>query len=105
MNIFKLHSNIVDDYRSYIESFINIRDDQIREVVEGALSNGRLWPEPLIQFNPAFKTVSSIEEPIAEGWLAPELKDVFWDVRSNEPYRIYEHQRQALKLGAEARIL
>ena len=103
MNIFKLHQNIVDDYRSYIESFINIRDEQIREEVERALSDGRLWPEPLIQFNPAFKTVSSIAKPIEEGWLAPELEDVFWDVRSGEPYRLYEHQRQALQLGADSR--
>jgi len=101
MNIFKLHQNIVDDYRSYIESFINIRDEQIRDEVELALTDGRLWPEPLIQFNPAFKTVSSIVEPISEGWLAPELRDVFWDARAGEPYRLYEHQLQALKLGAD----
>ena len=103
MNIFSLHKNIVDDYRSYIESFINIQDDQIREEVERALTDGRLWPEPLIQFNPAFKSVSSISEPISEGWLASELENVFWDTRSGEPYRLYEHQLQALKLGSEDR--
>ena len=103
MNIFKLHQNIVDDYRSYIESFINIRDEQIRQEVERALTDGRLWPEPLIQFNPAYLSVSSIAKPISEGWLAPELEDVFWDTRSGEPYRLYEHQRRALRLGADSK--
>lgn len=100
MNIFTLHEQIISDYRSYIESFVNIEDDEICAVVKNALSDGRLWPEPLLQFNPAFRTVSNIAQPIEEGWLAPELKDVFWDTRGNEPYRLYQHQQQALKLGS-----
>ena len=100
MDVFNLHKQIVDDYRSYIASFINISDDEIREQVEVALSDGRLWPEPLLQFNPAFKTVTDISQL---DWLADELKDVFWDTRSGEPYRLYQHQREALRLGAEGR--
>ena len=38
----------MDDYKSYIQSFININDPEIREVVENELSKGKLWPEPLI---------------------------------------------------------
>ncbi len=63
-DIFKLHSLIVDDYRSYIQIFININDPEIREVVENDLSQGKLWPEPLIQFNPAFETYGEVPELI-----------------------------------------
>ena len=46
MDSFKIHSNVIADYRGYIESFINIRDQEILAVVQKALSEGRLWPEP-----------------------------------------------------------
>jgi len=48
MQIFKLHADMIEDYRSYIESFVNIADDDIRTEVETALSSGTLWPEPLL---------------------------------------------------------
>lgn len=34
MDSFKIHGRVIADYRGYIESFINIRDDGIRDVVE-----------------------------------------------------------------------
>ena len=40
---------------NYIRSFLNIADPQIRKVVEGELNRGKVWPEPLLQFNPAFE--------------------------------------------------
>ena len=55
-DIFNLHSLIVDNFKAYIQSFININDPDIREVVENELKKGKLWPEPLIRFNPAFET-------------------------------------------------
>ena len=100
MDIFKLHAEIVGDYQSYIESFINIRDEEISEEVNRALSDGRLWPEPLLQFNPAFKTVTDIAKLTAEKAFSPILADVFWDTRSGDPYRLYLHQVRALELGA-----
>ena len=54
MNALSLHSKILDGYKDYIESFIDIRDDDIRSKVEESLQTRKLWPEPLIQFNPSF---------------------------------------------------
>lgn len=53
MNIFQTHSRIVNDYAAYIRSFLNIADPKIKEHVEEKLSTGKLWPEPLLQFNPS----------------------------------------------------
>ena len=103
MDIFELHSEIVRDYRSYIQSFIKIRDDKTRELVEASLLGGRLWPEPMLQFDPAFETVADISEVIDQGLLSKELKDIFWDTRSGEPFQLYQHQLKALKLGAAER--
>ena len=43
MNVFHTHSRIVSDYATYIRSFLKIADPQIRDVVEGELTKGKLW--------------------------------------------------------------
>ena len=52
MNIFKFRDQLIDEYRSYVASFINIADPLIVWKVDGALYGGALWPEPLLQLNP-----------------------------------------------------
>ena len=94
MDIFKLHSNIMQDYRSYIESFINIKDKDISEAVEKDIASGKLWPDPLIQFNPAYETYGKIDELIDDGTLHEGIKDVFTG------YNLYRHQVEAIRLGA-----
>ena len=54
MNIFEFRNRLIGDYASYIQSFIQIRDPQIRTYVQQKLQEGVLWPEPLIQLNPFF---------------------------------------------------
>jgi ATP-dependent helicase YprA (DUF1998 family) len=103
IDIFNLHSLIVDDYKSYIQSFININDADIREIVENELKKGKLWPEPLIQFNPAFETYGEITELVTEGLLAGALSNVFRDEKSGSPYKFYKHQVDAIKLGTAGR--
>lgn len=93
MDIFRTHAGIVGAYRSYIHSFINIKDDEIRRVVEKELERGKLWPEPLIQFNPAFELRGGIEDVVANYKLHPKLRDIF------AGYKLYTHQVQAIQLG------
>jgi len=62
MNVFDLREQLVRDYSSYIGSFINIRDPRIREYVDEKLSGGLLWPDPLIQINPAFEPGHWVDE-------------------------------------------
>ena len=95
MDALSLHRKIVSSYQEYIRSFVDIRDDDIREKVEEALSNGTLWPEPLIQFNPSFEKNLTVEDLVDKGILHTKLRDVF------SGYRLYTHQVQALTLGAK----
>jgi superfamily II DNA/RNA helicase len=94
MNIFKVHHEIIDGYKSYIDSFINIRNPIIRVRVAEELKSGKLWPEPLIQFNPAFKKGASVEELVNRGTLHKDLNDIF------SGYSLYEHQVEAINLGS-----
>ncbi len=48
MNIFDFRDQLIDDYASYIKSFIQIRDPQISSYVQQKLQEGVLWPEPAL---------------------------------------------------------
>jgi ATP-dependent helicase YprA (DUF1998 family) len=93
MNVFQTHSGIIDDYATYIRSFLNIADPTIREVVEGELSKGKLWPEPLLQFNPSFERAGTVAELAHTGTLHPDMADIFTG------YALYRHQVEAIQLG------
>ena len=93
MDIFAFHRDVVDEYASYVSSFIDIRDDRIRDKVTQSLSGGELWPQPLIQFNPAYRETGQIDDLCASGLLHPALKRVFTG------YWLYEHQVRAIELG------
>ena len=93
MKIFDTHKQIVDDYAQYIRSFINISDPEIKRKVEDSLSEGRLWPQPLLQFNPAYEQAGTVEEIIASGLLHDDVRHMF------DRYSLYRHQREAIELG------
>lgn len=92
-NIFQTQKSIVDNYKSYVESFIHIKNPNIKKVVNDHISNGTLWPEPLIQFNPSYKHGEGIEQLVQEKVIEPQIAEVF------KGYRLYEHQVEAIKLG------
>lgn len=54
MDVFELRDTVVADYSSYVRSFVTIRDEHINRFVDERLNEGRLWPNPLVQLNPAF---------------------------------------------------
>lgn len=93
MNIFNLHSGIIDDYKSYIESFLSIKDERIKQKVNEEISKGHLWPEPLIQFNPTFQKGTSIVQLTKQGLLDERLNAVF------NGYDLYRHQVEAIEKG------
>ena len=95
MNVFDTHKQIVDDYAQYIQSFINISDPDITQKVEESLSKGSLWPDPLLQFNPAYKMAGTIQEVVDSGLLHDDIRHIF------EGYSLYRHQRDAIELGVQ----
>ena len=93
MNVFDTHRQVVDDYARYIRSFINISDPDIAREVEDSLSKGRLWPQPLLHFNPAYEQTGTVDEAISSGLLHDDIRHIFTG------YSLYRHQYQALELG------
>lgn len=95
MDILNYHKKLVESYKTYIQSFINIKDPKILEFVENEIDKKKLWPEPLVQFNPTFESARPISDLCDEGILHKEFKNIFSSVRS-----LYKHQEEAIRIGA-----
>ncbi|MDR1897714.1 MAG: DEAD/DEAH box helicase [Prevotellaceae bacterium] len=93
MQAFKNHSLIMNDYRKFLRSFLNISDERIKNKVEEELNNNSYLPEPLIQFNPSYKTGLSIEDLSNTGVIHPDLKKILGAIN------LYHHQVEAIKRG------
>jgi ATP-dependent helicase YprA (DUF1998 family) len=97
-NIFDLHADILNDYKLYIDSFINIADREILEKIKEEINYGNLYPESLVQFNPSFELGGNVDDLVAEGILVKEFTDIFYD-DIGKPWTIYKHQFEAIKKG------
>ena len=107
MDVFDFRKRLIRDYRDYIESFIQIKDPRIWDHVHKVLDEGELWPESLIQLNPAFAHGAWIDELVQNNTLHPLCQRIFR--RKNDPadlgkpLRLHLHQTQAIdtaKTGA-----
>ena len=94
-SVFNIHESIINDYKSYVSSFIQIKNENIRDIVKSEIDSGKLWPEALIRFNPSFEKGESIKSLINTNVLDPELENVFTG------YNLYKHQVDALRLGTD----
>jgi superfamily II DNA/RNA helicase/very-short-patch-repair endonuclease len=101
-NIFDLHKDILDDYKLYIDSFINIADEKILSTVRKDFDSGNLYPEPLVQFNPSFEQGGSVEDLVNNGVLVKEFNNIFYDGENNS-WSIYKHQTEAIVKGNEGK--
>ena len=97
MNIFRFRNKLIADYRSYIESFIDIKEPRLKKFVDDQISSEFLWPKPLIQLNPSFEPGKSPDELIEANVLHPECGKVFRAAKSadspeGKPLRFHKHQ-------------
>jgi len=99
VNVFELKDHIIDDYHRYVESFLNIRDERIAQFVNDQLSQGVLWPDPLVQLNPSYEMGQSIDALVDEGILHPLCQQIFQN--KGTPFKLYHHQEQAIRIAAQ----
>lgn len=104
MNVFELRNDLTFDYAEYIRSFIQIREDRVARLVADELEAGLLWPEPLIQLNPAFARGASVDELVSQGVLHPCCSEIF-RLRKSEtggvgkPLHLHRHQEEAVRIA------
>jgi ATP-dependent helicase YprA (DUF1998 family) len=59
------------------------------------LAQGELWPDAVLQLNPAYEPGPNLGELAARGSIAPETARYFGDA-----IRLYRHQQQALQIAS-----
>ncbi|NJM06017.1 DEAD/DEAH box helicase [Candidatus Gracilibacteria bacterium] len=103
MDIFDLRQQIIGQYAAYTRSFLHILDPEIRSHVDGALADGRLWPDALIQLSPAYDQATTVADLVAQQTLHPLCGDIFCAKDrdgASRSLRLYRHQKQAIDLAA-----
>ncbi len=90
-DVFGLRDHVVRDYRDYVESFINIRDKRIEGFVDGVLDAGELWPDAVLQLNPAFESGPTLGELAAKGIIGDGTARFF-----GPNIRLHRHQAEAI---------
>jgi ATP-dependent helicase YprA (DUF1998 family) len=106
MDVFDLHRHVVSDYSDYTKSFVRIADRRVAQRVDEEMDQGLLWPEPLLQLNPAFEPGRSIDDLVREDVLHADCARIFrakaHDDDYGRPMRLHRHQDQAIAI-AQAR--
>src|ERR1019366_9997719 len=98
MDVFALRDRVVADYRGYIESFVRIRDERVAGFVDQVFERGDLWPEAILQLNPAYEPGPTLDELAGQGVLLPATAQ-FFRHSDGRPIRLYHHQREAIEIA------
>jgi len=77
MNIFDFRDALTHDYAEYVRSFIRVGTDDVRGTVDEALDNQLLWPEPIVQLNPAYEPGGYVRDLVRDGVLHATTGRVF----------------------------
>ena len=108
MDVFDLRNRLVEDYARYTRSFIKIADPRVDAKVAGALDDGVLWPDPLLQLNPTFEPGGTIDDLVNDGTLHRECAKIFrfektdTDLRG-KPLFLHAHQTEAIRKSKEGK--
>lgn len=102
MDIFRVHQELIDDYRSFTTSAVAPLDPRINQYVEDELAEGKQWPQPWLSLNPMFASGGSIDELVTEELLHPECSKIFRPKRDlddvgTHPITLHRHQREAIE--------
>jgi len=103
MNIFDFRDQVIGDYSSHIESFIQIGNSAIQSYVEQQFAKGILWLKPLIQLNPLFARGATINELVALGVLRRECARIFRKDKTEgdeqrQAVHLHTHQEEAIRV-------
>lgn len=99
MSIFDARNLIIDEYSKYVQSFLSLSDQRVREFVQKELlERGNLWPAALLQLNPAYEMASTVEELARQGQLHASCAEIFCS-GDGQTIRLYKHQEDAISKG------
>lgn len=103
MDAFGVLDQVLDDYRSFVAGFLNIRDERVRQLVEGEIEQGLLWPKPWLALNPTFEPGGTVSDLVDRGVLHPDARQIFRvrteDDRFGREISFHRHQTDAFEVA------
>jgi ATP-dependent helicase YprA (DUF1998 family) len=90
-DVFRLRDHVVSEYREYVQSFIHIRDKRIEPFVQDMLAHGELWPDAVLQLNPAYEPAETLADLAGAGMIGDETARFF-----GPHIRLHRHQAEAV---------
>ncbi|GAA2073696.1 DEAD/DEAH box helicase [Microbacterium hatanonis] len=106
MDAFKVHRDLIEDYRRFTEGFVGASDPKIRDYLEKQSADGRQWPDPWLSLNPSFATGGSVDDLVSRDALHPDAAQIFRvkkhpaDTGAEAPLVFHKHQRDAIEVAA-----
>ena len=100
MDVFRVRDRLIEDYREFTGSFVDIHDKKIREHVADRMARGYQWPDPWLSLNPNFASGGTITDLVADRLLQPECERIFRlkeEGHAGEVLRLHQHQREAIE--------
>ncbi len=106
MDVFSLRDTVVREYEQFATSFTTIFADDLRKQIDAIYADKRYWPEPLLQINPRYRSVTTIQKLVDDGLLDPGCAEIFRANQSaanprGEPLSLYRHQQEAIALAGD----
>jgi ATP-dependent helicase YprA (DUF1998 family) len=90
-DVLRLPEHVVQEYRDYVESFVHVLDPRIDQFVRERLAEGELWPEAVLQLNPAYEPGPTLGALASRGDITAETARFF-----GSGLRLHRHQAEAL---------
>ena len=104
MDVFRVHEQVIEDYRAFTSGFVSVRDARIAAFVKQQFAEGVQWPDPWLSLNPSFASGGAVPELVREGLLHAECERIFR--RKNgpqdpgrDPIVLHQHQREAVEVA------
>lgn len=104
MDAFRVHRQLIDDYRSFTEGFVDIRDPRLRDAIKQQSLEGAQWPDPWLSLNPSFAPGGRVDDLVHSGLLHERCAQVFAAKSPGEqhtPFALYQHQREAIQAASD----
>ncbi|RTI02129.1 DEAD/DEAH box helicase [Thermus scotoductus] len=91
-----VHAKALEAYRSFVESFVRIRDDRLRDFVLTRLREGEFWPEPFLSLSAGYELAGSVDQLAEEGLIHPTTARIFRR-EDGSPFHLFRHQVEAIQ--------
>ena len=104
MDVFRVRDQLINDYRDFTSSFVDVRDERVRAHVERLVELGHQWPEPMLSLNPTFMPGGTVDDLAREGLITRRTAEIFRlrlspDDAAGQALRLHRHQRTAIELA------